>query len=654
MRLEPFDTQRHMVFSRRATVFGGGVSLLFLGVAGRLYQLQVREFEEYRNLAEDNRFNQRVIIPLRGEIYDRFGVKIATNKQNFRVLLIPEETESVTKSIAQVEQFIPLTPAQEKKILRQVKRNSAFTPIEIASNLSWEDFAKLNFEAPSLPGLRAEVGDTRDYPLGAATAFVVGYVGAPAEKDFAAQDDDKTKLLFRQPGFRLGRQGLERTFDEKLRGKAGSKTVQVNAHGRVVEEYPNKADEPIQGAPIGLTIDAELQIETMKILAEPPRGTKEEDLDNPVSAAAVVIDVLTGDILVFASTPAFDPNKFNVGVSSKDWADFNSSPYKPLLNKPINATYPPGSTYKLLTALTALEQGANPNRRTRCSGKIWYGNRFFNCWKERGHGPMDMKDSIKHSCDVFYWDLASRMEIDHLAVMARKFGLGQKYDLGLGSQQQGVIPDRAWKKKYYRSTPAQQTWFPGETLSVAIGQGYVTSTPLQLGVMAARLATGKKVMPRIIRATGELVEPVAAAEDLGVPKAHLDIVREGMFAVCNEAGGTARRSALPVELEAKMAGKTGTSQIGALQYDERGKRIKNEDMPWAKRDHALFVSFAPFDNPRYACAVVVEHGSSGSRAAGPKASAIMAKVIAKNPAALPTWTPTSVPVTAQITPTEEG
>ncbi len=644
MRLEPFDTQRHMVFSRRATLFGGVVSLMFVGVSGRLYQLQVREYEDYRNLAEDNRFNQRVIIPLRGEIYDRFGVKLATNKQNFRVLLIPEEAESVVKSIAQVEQFIPLTEAQERRILRQAKRNSAFTPIEIAGNLPWDDFAKLNFKAPSLPGLRAEVGETRDYPFGEAAAFISGYVGAPSDRDFDQQSDEKTKLLFRQPGFRLGIQGLERTYDEKLRGQAGSKTVQVNAHGRVIEEYPNKEDEPVQGSSLGLTIDAELQVEAMRILAEPWDRIPEDEKDKPVSGAAVVMDVLTGDILIFASTPAFDPNDLNVGVSTDGWNDLKNSPYKPLLNKPINATYPPGSTFKMLTALTALEKGANAERRIRCTGKIWGGDRFYNCWKTKGHGNLDMVDSVKHSCDVYYWALAQQMEIDDLAAMARKFGLGQTYDLGLGTQQEGTIPDRAWKKRYYRSTPAQQTWFPGETLSVAIGQGSVKTTPLQLAVMTARFATGKAVMPRMVRSEGDLIQPVEAPADLGVPKEHLDIIRQGMFEVCNAPGGTATRSALPSELGTKVSGKTGTSQVTALQYDEKGKRIPNEKLPWNRRDHALFVSYAPYDNPRYACAVVVEHGSSGSRAAGPKARDIMAKVIEKNPAAMAAWSPGMGPV----------
>ena len=637
MRVEPFDTQRHMVFSRRAALFSGGSVLLFGAVGFRLYQLQVTDYENYRTLADDNRFNQRIIVPLRGEIYDRFGVPLATNRQNFRVLLVAEEAQSVEESLERLENLIPVTEEQKNRVMRDLKRKRAFTPIEVANNLSWDDFAKVNFELPNLPGMRSEAGDTRDYPFNDATAFVVGYVGAPADRDFRNTEDETTKLLFRQPGFRLGRAGIERTLDDSLRGKAGSTTVQVNAHGRVIEEYPNEDDKPVQGRSLGLTIDAELQMAAMKVLAEPFGTPAEGEEPEQTSASAVVMDVETGDIIVMASTPGFDPNEFNVGVRPERWKELNESPYKPLLNKPVSGVYPPGSTYKLLTAIAAQESGINETHRVGCSGKIWYGNRFFNCWKEEGHGRLDMRGSIKHSCDVYYWNLAQQVDIDQIADVAKRFGLGRTYDLGIGSQKAGVVPSREWKREYFRSNPAQQPWFPGETLSAAIGQGAVTTTPLQLAVMTARIATGRQVEPRIVRMNENGVLPPPRMPLINMDQEHLQVVRAGMDAVTNDYG-TAWRSRLE-KPEWRLAGKTGTSQIASLQYDENGKRIKNEDLPRNLRDHALFVCFAPYDNPRYACSVVVEHGSSGSQTAGPKARDIMKAVLEKDPALIRAFDP---------------
>ena len=632
MRVEPFDTQRHMVFSRRAALFSGATILLFAGLGGRLYQLQVRDHENYRALAEDNRFNQRVIVPLRGEIYDRFGVPLASNRQNFRVLLIAEETTSVEQSLRELEKIIQISDRQKQKVLRDVRRKRAFTPIEVASNLSWEDFARINFKTPDLPGLHSEAAETRSYPFGEATASVVGYVGAPSERDIERADSDATRLLLRQPGFRLGRAGLERTQDDALRGEAGSKMVQVNAHGRVIEEYPNKEDEPVQGEPLGLTIDTELQLAAMEVLARPiTHGLTKEDLPEPVSASAVVMDVVTGDLLVMASVPSFDPNDFNVGIKAALWKELNDSPYKPLLNKTVNGLYPPGSTFKLLTAIAAQEAGIKPNYRVRCRGSIYYGGNEFSCWKQGGHGMLDMKGSIKHSCDVYFWTLAQQLDVDAIANVAKRFGLGRTYDLGMGSEQAGVVPSREWKRKRFRSTPAQQKWFPGETLSVAIGQGAVTSTPLQQAVMAARIATGKMIEPRIVRMKGQKILQAPQFAEVSVDIQHLDLVRRGMDAVTNE-WGTAARSRLE-NPEWRLAGKTGTSQVMSLQRDPvTGQRIRNEDLPWRQRDHALFVCFAPFDNPRYACSVVVEHGMSGSRSAGPKARDIMREVLRKDPA----------------------
>ncbi len=638
MRLEPFDTQRHMVFSRRATVFGGGASLLFLGLGARLYQLQINEHDNYQALAEDNRFNQKIIMPLRGEIFDRFGKAVATSRQNFQVLMVPEDAGDVERVLREVADVLGLDQKELARIRKDAARQRSFTPVSIADNISWDQFARLNFLAPRLPGLRSEVAATRDYPLGPSGAFVVGYVGAPNERDLDQAESEETRLLLRQPGFRIGRAGIERRFDEKLRGEAGSVTVQINAHGRVIEEYPNLADQPVQGQPIGLTIDAELQEQVSKILAATNDDANRNTDHHEMSASAVVMDVHSGDILVYASVPAFDPNEFNIGIKQSRWKELNESELKPMLNKPIGGAYPPGSTFKLITAIAAQEEGIEPSHKVTCRGSLWYGGVEFNCWKKEGHGRLDMRGAIKQSCDVYFWDLAQRIDIDKLAEVARRFGLGSIHDIGLGGQVAGTIPSREWKKKYYRSNPAQQTWFPGETLSVAIGQGALTTTPLQLAVMTSRLATGREVHPRLVRYLDGQSQPIPDFAPLPMDLQELEVVRSGMDAVVNE-WGTAARSRLE-KPEWRMAGKTGTSQVRSLQYDPvTGRRLKNYELPWKERDHALFVSYAPYENPRYAVAVVVEHGSSGSGTAGPKARDIMRAVLTKDPAKIATYAP---------------
>ncbi len=613
------DPERQEIVSRRTFLFGGGVSLLFVGVAGRLYQLQVADYEKYQDLAQDNQFNRRVLTPLRGEIIDRFGNVLASNRKNFRILLIPEQSRDINATLDEVSQYIPVSDEKRARIIREIRRRGAFAPVEIKNNLSWPDFSRVNFELPHLAGVLPDVGETRDYPLGEASAFVIGYVGAVTDKDLAAQDGNEDRTLLRQPGFKVGRDGLERTYEKELRGQSGKMNVKINAHGRVIEEFTEQATQPVQGKTLTLTIDAELQQAAMKELESE-------------SAAAVVMDTVTGDILVLASTPAFNPNDFNVGIDADLWKNLTNSPYKPLLNKPLSGAYPPGSTFKVVSAIAAQETGVKTSQTAYCSGKVWYGNRYFHCWKRGGHGTLDMKGAIKHSCDVYFYEIAKKLEVDVLADVARKFGFGQTYELGVPGQKKGVIPDREWKRQYFAGQPENQPWFQGETLSVIIGQGYVTSTPLQLCVMAARVASGRAVRPRLVRAVGDLVLPEPSAPLINVDHDYLKVVRAGMNAVTNEYG-TASRSRLE-DPNWQLAGKTGTSQVYRITAEDRAKGLaKPEDLPWERRDHALFVCYMPYENPRYACSVVIEHGIGGARAAGPKAREIMRAVAAKNPSA---------------------
>ena len=631
------DPERTETVNRRTVLFGGGVSILFAGISARLYQLQIADHQKYLDLAQENQFNRRVLTPLRGEIVDRFGAPLASNRKNFRILLVPEQARDVDAILDNISKITDVSDERRARIMREIRRRGAFTPVQVTDNLSWEEFSQLNFDLPHLSGVLPDVGETRDYPFGADAAFVIGYVGAVTERDLASQESDEDRLLLRQPGFKVGREGLERTYEEELRGEAGAMNVEINAHGRVIEEMVDTAVPPSQGKPLTLTIDSELQSHAMSVLAQPVEGV-DQDVQ---SAAAVVMDVVTGDILVLASTPAFNPNDFNVGIDPDLWRDLNASPYKPLLNKPLSGVYPPGSTLKMISAIAAQRAGFRPGHTVHCSGRVWYGNRYFHCWKRGGHGSVDMKGALKHSCDTFFYDIAKTLEIDLLADTARKFGLGQTYELGIPGQQRGVVPDRNWKREYFAGNPENQPWFQGETLSCIIGQGYVTATPLQLAVMSARIATGRAVRPRLVRAVGDLVLPAPEAAMLDVDQDHLAIVRAGMNAVTNEYG-TAARSRLE-DPDWQLAGKTGTSQVYQITAEDRARGLAEpEDLPWARRDHALFVCYMPYENPRYACSVVVEHGIGGSRAAGPKARDIMRAVAERNPSARKALDPRSL------------
>ena len=639
VRVNSHDPERQEVVTRRTMLLGGGFSLLMTGIAGRLYQLQILDHRKYVDLAQENQFNRRILTPLRGEIIDRFGNVLASNRKNFRLLFIPEQARDVDAALDKISQIVPINQDKRARIMREIRRRGAFTPIQIEDNLSWREFSKLNFELPHLAGILPDVGETRDYPFSEASAFVIGYVGAVTESDLDAEENDADRVLLRQPGFKVGRDGLERTYETELRGAAGEMNVKINAHGRVIEEIRNNAMPPVQGKTLALTIDAELQEAATNEL-------------NGESAAAVVMDAVTGDILVLASTPAFNPNDFNVGIDPTLWKSLNASPYKPLLNKPISGVYPPGSTFKVISAIAAQQSGVRANHTAHCSGKVWYGNRFFHCWKRGGHGTVNMKGALKHSCDVYFYELAKQLDIDILAEVARKFGLGQTYELGISGQQRGVVPDRAWKRNYYAGSPENQSWFQGETLSCIIGQGYVSSTPLQLAVMTARVATGRAVRPRLVRAVGDLVSPTPEATLIDIDEKYMDVVRAGMNAVTNE-GGTAARSRLQ-DPAWQLAGKTGTSQVYQITAEDRARGLaKPEDLPWERRDHALFVSYMPYENPRYVCSVVIEHGIGGSRAAGPKAREIMRAVAAKDPASRPAIDPRSL-VQRPLSTSKEG
>jgi penicillin-binding protein 2 len=493
--------------------------------------------------------------------------------------------------------------------LREIKRNRAFMPVTVAENLTWDEFAAVNLNAPDLPGVQPDVGETRAYPFGADLAHVVGYVAKVAEADL---EDDPLLML---PGFRIGKSGIERTIDKPLRGRAGTSRVEVNAYGRVIRELDRREGRP--GRDAVLTLDMAVQ----SVATERLRGQ---------SAAAIVLDVTNGDVLAFVSSPGFDPNVFNVGLTGTEWKALTQDPLNPLLDKVIAGQYPPGSTFKIVTALAGLTYGAiKPTDTVFCSGQTYLGNHVFHCWKKGGHGSMNLHLGIKNSCDVYFYEVARRTGVDRIAAVAQKLGLGQDSGLELPNVKTGIVPSSGWK-----IATTGVPWQMGETLITGIGQGYLLATPLQLAVMVSRLANGGfKVRPHLLRSVGPEFKGREAPESLGFDPAHLALVRDGMNAVSNEPGGTAFGSRIADLPGLTLAGKTGTAQVRRITMAEREKGvIKNEDLPWEQRDHALFVAFAPVAAPRYGIALVIEHGGGGSKAAAPVARDIMREVLIRDPA----------------------
>jgi len=596
---------RYLAFSRRALLIAAGQGLVMTILGGRLYYLSVVQGEEYRLRADENRIANRMLLPDRGQILDRFGEPLASNKRDFQVYLIPEQAGDVAKTLDQLGRVITLEDRQVAAIERQISRQRRFLPVSVAQNLSWPDFSRVNASVVDLPGILPDEGRIRYYPSGHLVSHIVGYV-APARDEDLYEDRDP---MLRQPGFRMGRQGLERTWDRHLRGAAGQKKVEVNSVGREIRELPPR-DEPINGDDLILTIDRSLQDFTVK-------RTGEE------AAGVVVLDINTGDILSLASTPTYDPNDFIKGMSNENWQSLLEDPRKPLVNKAIGGSYPPGSTFKMVVALAALENGIlTPDTKHYCNGKHNLGGHTFHCWQTRGHGSLDLNEAIAKSCDVYFYNVAEKLDIDDLAGVARRFGLGQPYNVGIEGERTGLVPDRDWKRGRELGK-----WHLGETLNVSIGQGQMLATPLQLAVMTARLASNRKVTPRLVRGykvgdAGE--EPVF--DDMDMTPRDFEVMQRSMASVM-EPGGTAMNYARS-KTAPKISGKTGTAQVRRITMAEREEGVlENDELPWKYRDHGLFVGFAPRENPRYAVAVLMQHGG-GSSAAVPVASDILDYAIA--------------------------
>ena len=597
------DGDRHKLFNRRIAILAGGKVLLLSALAGRMYYLQVIESERYATLADENRISLRLLPPPRGHIVDRHGKAMAENRQNYRVVLIPQQTPEVDPILQALDAIIGVGPAEQRRIRREIQRRRRFVPITVRENLSWEEVARIEVNAPDLPGIMIDVGQSRFYPHGPSTAHVLGYVAAVSESEMTGD------RLLQLPGFRIGKAGVEKVHDLALRGTGGASKVEVNAFGRMIREISTQEGQP--GAEVTLTLDLGLQR-----LASQRLGDE--------SGAVVVLDIHSGDVLAMASTPSYDPNTFNKGLSTEEWATLSSNPRAPLINKAIAGQYAPGSAFKMAVALAALEKGViTPKSRVTCNGSMELGTSEFHCWRKDGHGSVDLHKGLTQSCDVYFYEIARRTGIDRIAAMARRLGLGSSLGLDLPGERDGLIPTQDWKLATH-GIP----WQAGETLLSGIGQGYILATPLQLASMTARLVNGGiAVTPRLTRAVSASAAAGRpgrrGAEAIGIDARHLKIIGDAMVAVVNTPMGTAYRARIETPGLA-MAGKTGTVQVRRISKAEREQGVrKNKELRWEQRDHAVFVGYAPLATPRYAISVVVEHGGGGSTVAAPIARDIL-------------------------------
>ena len=597
--------------NRRALFMGGCMTAMVAVLGARMRYLGVEQADQFRLLAEENRINIRLIPPARGLILDRNGKPVAANEQNYRIVITREGAGDVDRVLNRLSHVISMTQDAMDRAKKDIARNSKFVPVTVADRLSWDDFSRVALNAPALPGVMPEVGLSRIYPRDADFAHVVGYVGPVSEKDLASLENPDPLLTI--PKFQIGKIGVERWMEDDLRGAAGNSRIEVNSVGRVMRELERTEGKP--GKDLRLTIDADVQNFVQARLGDE-------------SAACVVMDVDNGDIIAAASSPSFDPNLFVRGISNLDYSILTSNDHRPLANKVVQGVYPPGSTFKMMTALAALEAGViDLDTRISCRGFIEMGSRKAHCWKRGGHGTVDLTRSLAESCDVFYYEVALKVGIDKIAAMCKRFGLGQRHDLPMSAISEGTIPNKDWMLEKHG-----QDWRMGDTINAAIGQGYVLASPLQLAVMVARIASGKVVLPRLMRSVGGKDVAFAAAAPIGLDGSLLRAVRGGMFEVINNQRGTAYSARIADETML-WAGKSGTSQVRNISAAERETGVVGNDaLPWKRRDHALFVGFAPAEAPRYSVAVVVEHGGGGSSVAAPIArDAILRTLYGKVP-----------------------
>ena len=632
---------------RRTLLLGSGMLLVTSFLSGRLYQLQVAQSNRYKRLSDRNQFDLRIVPPRRGRLIDRKMRLLAGNAESYLLHITPLYAGDLDRALAQLGQLVDLTEDDVARVRETARKEPSFRPIMIRESLTQRELARLAVRSAYLPGVSFEKTLRRIYPQGALTGHVTGYVSP-----ITSREVEENRSLRDLPNLATGKIGIEYALEPELRGQPGNERVEVNARGQPIRVF--RDFEPRSGTDVRLALDIGLQQHVTSVLR---RGQSEQvnmaspevqraiaadsdlklhlasgenmllrdsvgKITAPESGAAIVMDVHSGEILAMVSAPTYDPNMFTDRLLTRDWRRLNAHPRNPLLNRVTAGMYAPGSTFKMVVALAALEAGIiNENSRFFCNGSMDLGNATFHCWFEDGHGSVNVVRALERSCDVFFYEVALKTGIQRIKAMAEKLGLGDVTGIDIPGEKSGIIPNHEWKVATHGVV-----WTPGETVVAGIGQGYVLVTPMQLAVMTARLANGNKaVIPSLKAVEGEV-----EFADLGISESALRIVREGMFEVMNGSLGTARRHNLPSR-QGGMSGKTGTVQVKRITKEQREAGItKNIERPWKERDHALFVGYAPVRNPRYAVAVVVEHGGSGSSMAAPIARAALQRALEIN------------------------
>ena len=592
------------LINRRLFIITAAKILVFLGLSSRLYSLQVKDKNKYLTLSDKNRIREWKLPPVRGEFIDYFGNTIAGNNEVYQLHLVPEQVEDFRYTAIRLKTILKLSDREFQKILKKKKEIKPWETIVVSDNLNWEQFSRINSYLYELAGVKSVLSISRIYPYKENFTHVLGYVSQANEKDIYENEDIKKKFV---PGLRVGKTGLEKTFESELLGDNDIQRFEVNAFGKKVNQI--EFQKGSQGKNINLTIDTEIQKFCGELLKDK-------------AGSICVMDIYNGDVVAMQSSPSFDPNLFLFGINQDDWQLIRNNPMKPLVNKTISGKYSPGSTLKPIVALSALENKViNPNFTVKCEGKKEMYGQTYHCWKKKGHGFVNLRNAMKQSCDTYFYEIARRLGVDKLSETAKKFGLGEKVFQNLfDNEKKGLVPNTFWKKNALGSG-----WLLGETMITGIGQGYIQTTPIQLCLMTAQIANGGyKIYPRLT------IDNKTNFPDkftpLFVDPKNIKIIQDAIYSSTNEVMGTSYSSRFN-DLKYRFAGKTGTAQVKRITEEERELDLKTSEIPYEQRDHALYVAYGPTKNPRYAVSIIIEHGGSGGSVAAPIAKKLFKLVI---------------------------
>ncbi len=592
--------------NRRMFITGSLKFFIMIGLVSRLFFLQVKENKKYLTLSDKNRIREWKLAPVRGEFLDYFGNIIAGNFEAYQLHIIPEQVENFRYVIYRVKDLLELSDKQFKKILKKKNEIKPWETLIVSDNLSWNKFSKINNHLYDLNGVKPVISISRNYPYKENFTHLIGYVSQANENDIETNEQIKKNFV---PGLKVGKVGLEKSFENDLIGTNDIERYEVNAYGRRISQLEFQKGE--RGKTIKLTIDTEIQKLTNELLKDQ-------------AGSICVMDIYTGSIIAMHSSPSFDPNLFVFGISQDDWQLIRNDPMKPLVNKTLQGNYSPGSTIKPIVALSALENGIiNPNFTVKCNGKTEMYGQTYHCWKKKGHGFMNLRNAMKQSCDTYFYEIARRLGVDKLSVTAKKFGLGEKVfgDL-FDIEKKGLIPNTEWKKN-----ALGKGWLLGETIITGIGQGYIQTTPIQLCLMTAQIANGgHKIYPKIIVDEDNYDIINDKFTPLYENSKNIKIIQDAMFGSTNEVMGTSYRSRID-NPKYQFAGKTGTAQVKKITEKDRELDLKTFEIPYEDRDHALYIAFGPYKNPRYALSIIVEHGGNGSTTAAPMAKKLFKSII---------------------------